>query len=152
MRARSLLAAGAFELADRRRSPAHCGTLTTRVLRNSRVYIPAHPPAFYGPSTLFRELSDCVAVKAMASPDYQGMSSDTTARVDTLLRAPMSSSTIEKLGDAACLDAVHALTLRVVDASRSADETARRITQKQLATALLRWVVLRDPAPVQPPE
>ena len=59
----------------------------------------------------------------------------------------MSHETVEALGDENCMEAVRALTLRVTNAIVAGDEAAQRITQKQLATAVLRWVILRDLLP-----
>ena len=56
----------------------------------------------------------------------------------------MSYATVRNLGDTACIDAVRALTLKVCASAESGDAVAARIAQKQLGTALLRWVLLRE--------
>jgi hypothetical protein len=40
---------------------------------------------------------------------------------------------------------VRALTMKACSALAKSDAVAQRISQQQLATALLRWVILRDP-------
>ena len=64
--------------------------------------------------------------------------------IDTLLLKPMSYDTVRTLGDAACIDAVRALTLRVCAASDQHDPAEARRAQKRLGTALLRWMLLRE--------
>ena len=51
---------------------------------------------------------------------------------------------MRELGDAACIDAVRALTLRVCATAEAGCEEEARQAQKRLANALLRWVLLRD--------
>ena len=50
--------------------------------------------------------------------------------IDTLLHAPMSYATVRGLGDAACVDAVRALTLKVCAAAGAGDPVVSRIAQK----------------------
>ena len=52
---------------------------------------------------------------------------------------------MRELGDARCVEAVRALTLRVCNTAT--DATAARLVQKQLAQALLRWSLLRRTPP-----
>ena len=134
-------------VADRRRSPAHCATLTARVLKNSGVYKPAHNSAYYGPSTLYHELSHVATSKAhnMGAEGWEGMPLDTAQHVESLLRGVMTADTVNRVGDTGCLKAVRALTMKACSALIKSDGVAQRITQQQLATALLRWVILRDP-------
>lgn len=130
---------------DKRRSPAHCATLSTRVLRNSGVYAPLHAPAWYGPSTLYRELCEQAARQGerMGASSWAGMSLETTVSVEALLRGVQEPATVRRVGDESCMDAVRALTMRVCHALVSNDATAQRLTQQQLATSLLRWSILR---------
>ena len=80
----------------------------------------------------------------MGACDYQGMSMQAAASVEKLLRGVMTPDTVSEVGDALCMEAVRALTMRACTALSQSDETAQRITQQQLATALLRWVILRE--------
>ena len=141
-------------VADKRRSPAHCATLTARVLKNSQVYKPAHASAYYGPSTLYHELSHVATWKAerMGAENWEGMRLATARHVESLLRGVMTPDTVNEVGDAGCLRAVRALTMKACNALVKSDDVARRITQQQLATALLRWVILRDPELQSPAE
>jgi hypothetical protein len=73
-----------------------------------------------------------------------------SANVETLLRAPMGSEAIDGIGDKGCMEAVRALTLKACHALTSSDTAAQRMTQQQLASALLRWVVFRQGERVSP--
>lgn len=132
---------------DRRRSPAHCATLTARVLKNAQVYAPSHTSAWYGPSTLYRELTHQATWQGerMGAGQWTGMATHTAAHVEQLLRGVMDTATVQSVGDARCMDAVHSLTMRACNALLRSDGVAQRTTQIQLATALLRWVLLRAP-------
>ena len=134
---------------DRRRSPAHCATLTSRVLKNAGVYAPKHASAWYGPTTLYQELCAHAAEKAgrMNADAFSGMSVDVAHNVELLLRGVMAPETISGVGDAGCLEAVRALTLKSCAALTQSDAAAARVTQQQLASALLRWVILRGVVP-----
>ncbi len=131
---------------DARRSPAHCATLTARVLKNSGVYKPMHTSAWYGPTTLYHELTQQAASKGayMGADNWSGMPLQTAQHVDALLRGVMEPATVRDQGDSGCLSAVHALTMRACNALLKSDAVAQRTTQQQLATALLRWTILRD--------
>ena len=139
-------------VADKRRSPAHCATLTARVLRNSSVYTPIHTSAWYGPSTLYHELSNVATWKAerMGAASWEGMPLTTATHVESLLRGVMAPDTVHSVGETGCLEAVRALTMRACNALVQSDDVSQRLTQQQLATALLRWVVLRDLEPARP--
>tara|TARA_X000001036_G_C20580570_1_gene766573 strand:+ start:61 stop:972 length:912 start_codon:yes stop_codon:yes gene_type:complete len=129
-----------------RRAPAHCATLTARVLRNALTNstAPSHVAAYYGPSTLYHELCAIAAHRTESMGLRADALDDETARgVETLLRAPMAEST-GALGDAGCAQAVHALTLRACTDLVGGDATAQKVSQRQLAQGLLRWVVLRE--------
>ena len=132
-----------------RRKPAHCATLLSRVLRNALPeHKPVHSAAWYGPSTLYAELQDKIADYGTNAQDEHGhtsVSEDVEAAIDTLLRKPMTHETVASVGDDGCMAAIRALTMRVTDAVASGDYATQRITQKQLATALLRWCILREP-------
>ena len=133
-------------LPDARRTAAHCATLTARILKNALgpQHAPAQPSASYGPATLYHELNAHAAHHTHAAGlAFRGMSAPTTARVEQLLRAPMTATVVQELGDAGCLDAVRALTLRACADLAEGDAIAQRLSQKQLATALLRWTLLR---------
>ena len=133
-----------------RRMPAHCATLLSRVLRNALPEsAPVHSAAWYGPATLFSELQHRAGLYGIATaaeqPASASMPEHVEAAIDTLLRKPMTYETVASLGDEGCMNAIRALTMRVTDAIVAGDATTQRITQKQLATALLRWGILREP-------
>lgn len=135
-------------LSDKRRTPAHCATLTARVLKNALVAdaSPTRPSAWYGPTTLYHELCGTANWRGarMGASDYTGMPAETASHVEQLLRGVMSSETIYEVGDEGCMEAVRALTMRVCNTLGQGDSMSQRLTQQQLATALLRWVILRD--------
>lgn len=126
----------------------HCAVITARVLKQAGIGgMLSRPSAWYSPSSLYGDL-----VAAMSRPigedERRQLTSVTPEEcertIETLLRAPMSYATVRALGDAACIDAVRALTLRVLSTANAGDATASRIAQKQLGSALLRWCLLRD--------
>lgn len=129
----------------------HCATITARVLKAAGIGgALGKPSAWYSPSSLYGDL-----LASMSTPigeddrrQLTSMTPETCERtIETLLRAPMSYATVRELGDAACIDAIRALTLRVLSTAHAGDDTASRIAQKQLGSALLRWCLLReDPA------
>jgi len=135
-------------VSERRRSPAHCANLTARVLKNGLrgSFETTHNSNFYGPSSLYIEL--CTRAKksavAMGADKEPKISDCVSSNIDVLLRAPMTAATVQKAGDAACLTAVRALTMRALGALANDDDNFQRLTQQQLATALLRWVLLRE--------
>lgn len=133
-------------VADSRRSPAHCATLAARVLRNSQVYRPVHSSAYYGPTTLFHELQHQASWQGdrIGAGEWDGMDDDTARSVEQLVRGVMSVETVQSIGDAKCIKAVEALTMRACNALLKGDAASQRTTQQQLASALLRWTILRD--------
>lgn len=126
----------------------HCATIAARVLKQAGMGAGLHHcSAWYSPSSLYNDLSASVGSQ-LADNERQTLSSVTPAKcaatIDTLLHAPMSYATVRDLGDTACIDAVRALTLKVCATAEQGDQVAARIAQKQLGTALLRWVLLRE--------
>lgn len=125
----------------------HCATLSARVLKEAGVGSGLrHCSAWYSPSSLYNDLTTSVGAP-LADEERKSLTSVTpstcAATINTLLHAPMSYATVRELGDTACIDAVRALTLKVCSTAEARDPVAARIAQKQLATALLRWVLLR---------
>lgn len=127
-------------LSTERRAPAHCATLAARVLGNA-IGATAHNCNYYGPSSLYRELSDRAA---QVAPGLPTAPPNCARAAEKLLRAPIVGSTVASMGDCACQEAVRALTLQAVRDLASADRAAQRTSQKRLADGLLRWVVLRE--------
>ena len=80
----------------------------------------------------------------MGASAYTGMPSETANHVEQLLRGVMSPETVNEVGDLGCMEAVRALTMRVCNTLGHGDPMSQRLTQQQLATALLRWVILRS--------
>tara|TARA_B100000575_G_scaffold56054_1_gene42132 strand:+ start:4005 stop:4943 length:939 start_codon:yes stop_codon:yes gene_type:complete len=133
-------------LPDRRRSPAHCATLAARVLRKAVPGSLKRCSAWYAPSTLFLEASEHTkgVAKQMGATATQMLPQHTVAAIDRLLRGQMTRDNVVDLGDDACLDATRSLTLRVCADLINGDLAAQRISQKQLASALLKWTLLRE--------
>ena len=103
------------------------------------------PTAWYSPTTLFTELAATCAWRSEKSgmAEYGGVPPETAVDVDRLLRGVMDTETIADIGDAQCLECVRALTMRACNALAHGDTVQQVLTQKQLASALLRWVILR---------
>jgi len=125
---------------------AHCATLSARVLKRALPEVsPGHSSAWYGPSTLFLDLSqgDAQANSARFLLETESMESvveeeTTTRALHVLLNE--NDDAVAALTTDACERAIRALTLRSVEFGL--DEVGRRLVQKQLATALLRFSVV----------
>ena len=130
----------------------HCATITTRVLKEAGAgYALPHSSAWYCPSSLYNALSGSLADRLDASEraSLETLEPEVCkSTIDTLLRGPLSYKVVRDLGDAKCVDAIRALTMRVCSAaSDPTNVEGSRVAQKELAGALLRWVLLRaDPA------
>ena len=130
----------------------HCATLTSRILKEASVDTTlTQSSAWYAPSSLFSALLQSMSTRQAVDSEVQSSLTTTDseacdAAVDTLLHAPLSYQTVRELGDARCIDAVRELTRRVVACSESGRVEDGRTEQKELATALLRWVLLRADA------
>lgn len=138
----------AWTLSDAVGAPAHCATLTARCLRNA---IPelnlTNSSAWYGPSTLFLELVRNTRMESYAAQfaEMETLTStveqeDATHAVNMLLRG--SNDSVIELTDTACQMGIEMLTKRCITASVAEDATVERLTQKQLARALLRYSII----------
>ena len=135
----------AWLLDDSVGSPAHCASLTARCLRRALPEMGlSHPSAWYGPSTLYLEL----ARESRMASYKQYLAEDATVKAtveletaaksaDTLLRG--SDDSVSALSHEECQYGIDLLTTKTVDAAIDGDVTAERLTQKNLARALLRW-------------
>lgn len=129
----------------------HCATIAARVLKQAGLGSALrHVSPYYSPSTLYIDLNASLG-QTLAPEDKSNLTTvapgECEQTIATLLRAPLSYATVRGLGDAKCIDAVRALTLRVCATGESGDPMASRIAQKQLASALLRWCLLREDGP-----
>jgi len=131
----------------------HCATITTRVLKEAGAgYALPHASAWYCPSSLYTALNTSLSTRL----DENERSNLNTVEpevcqqtIESLLRGQLSYKTVRDLGDARCVDAIRALTMRVVAAADRVEEdpNTARVAQKELASAVLRWVLLRaDPS------
>ena len=127
---------------DRTKSPAHCATLTARILRSAvgKSFL-RHTSAWYSPSSLYSELCESLGCKKIA-PDSTLMTPDIASLVNMLLR--FCDEDIKHVSDEEFLNAIRALTLKVAAAEAHGDTSMRTLTQKQLGTVLLRWSVMRS--------
>lgn len=135
----------AWVLEDKALCNAHCATLTTRCLRRAipELNIP-HSSAWYGPSTLFLELT-----KKERMVSYRDHLSNTHSRTSfekdeksglrstTLLLG--SDQDVCEMTPTECKDGIDLLCRRCVVASADGDSTMERLLQKNLARALLRY-------------
>jgi len=143
----------AWLLSDNAGAPGHCATLSARVLKSSgaNAALP-RPSAWYCPSTLYAALNADLPLR-LSGDDRARMRSvtgeDCATTIDMLLHSKLSYETVRGLGDAKCVEAVRALTLRACNTAQEA--TTSRLVQKQLAQVLLRWSLLRAEAPPSAP-
>ena len=135
-------------LPDRVGAPAHCATLAARVLRRALPSVClAHSDAWYGPASLFLDVSsETRRAKAHARLHAgaqlvraDGEEAEEVGAIAALLQG--DDDDVRALTDTACTMALHHLTMRSLEAGL--DDVARRIVQKQLACALLRVSVVR---------
>lgn len=125
---------------DGPRQPAHCATLTARMLRTGIVHILKHPSAWYGPSSLYNELRRKLENQQIV-PDTTD-AGDVASNVDCILRH--KDEDVGRMSTDEFMGAIRVLTLRASSAVATGDDAMQIITQKQLATALFRWSVLRS--------
>lgn len=124
---------------------AHCASLTARCLSRAlpELALP-HPSPWFGPSTLFLELTSRTRMAAYKDsidemdhlrslPEREEVEST----VSMLLRG--SDESVMKLDDEQCSAAVQWMSTRVIDAIVNADTAMQRLTQHQLGLALVRW-------------
>lgn len=132
---------------DQPKHMGHCATITARILKQGGAgYATPYASAWYCPGSLYTSLNaslrdtlDTSELESLKTVD----AATCGATIETMLRGPLSYATIRDLGDAKCIDAVRELTMRVV-AARDHDAATERAAQKDLAGALLRWVLLRE--------
>lgn len=128
-------------------SPAHCATLTARILKRALAEnAPSHSSAWYGPSTLFIEMESKRATEKTRQFIEDSTFStapcstyEETRALHTFLGG--ADEDVAALGDAQAARAIGVLTERALQPGL--DATARRIVQRQLATALLRDSIVR---------
>tara|TARA_B110000971_G_C19982368_1_gene487979 strand:+ start:271 stop:1137 length:867 start_codon:yes stop_codon:yes gene_type:complete len=127
---------------DKPKDFAHCATLTARCIRRAFPELGImHPSAWYGPSTLALELDQDTHVlqtrSFLSDRDHNksvGEEEELSSTMVTLLHGP--DEDVRQLPKHAISNAVFALSVRTVQPDL--DSVAKRIVQKQLATALLR--------------
>lgn len=124
-------------------SAAHCANLTARCLRNALPELGVqHNSNWYGPTTLAlelvseaRERETRSAIEASTPVRSVGEDEEVARAVSTLLHD--TDEKLKALPLQLVRHAITALSLRAV--GEDLDDVAKRITQKQLATALLRY-------------
>lgn len=128
-----------------RRTAAHCATLTARILKNALGDAsPVNENAnWYAPSTLYHAVASHAAAVSAAWP-VDALDDKVSQSIERLLRSPETPATVAEVGDEACAQSVRALTLRVCSELQGGDPVSNALVQRQLATALLRWTILRD--------
>lgn len=129
-------------LRDEPLDPAHCATLTARVLRRAVPELKLeHASAWYGPTTLALELaSDAATAASRESLGARGALDPTDAAQDVgeAMHALIHGTDEDVRGIAPerAARAVRVMAARALE--EGLDVVGRGITQKQLATALLR--------------
>jgi hypothetical protein len=127
-------------LPDGIHAPAHCATLCARILKRCmpQTSTLGHSSAWYGPSTLFEELTTPQRMAAQAeawSPTTERTTLDQTQALATLLRGRAVDCC--GLTDAQCSGATTALAQKLMAERRSGNDTSS--LQRELAVALFRW-------------
>jgi hypothetical protein len=119
--------------------PAHCAALTARCLKRAMGSSSPikHSSPWYGPSTLFIELTNQNNDDSQVSHGNAALES-TLAYTETLLHGRNES--IKELSKAEKNEALLHLTNRALYAARGGDAVGVKVAQKQLATALLRSI------------
>lgn len=142
-----------FMWSERPRTRAHCGVITARVLRHMKTtHRLPHSSAWYSPSSLYNDvLKSCKARRtgwldhATNAPRANGAGDNVDTVIDTLLYGHLPEHGGDGVpSDSFCAAAVKRLTDDVYAAVDGTDKTATRLSQVHLATALLKWVLLRD--------
>ena len=145
---------------DAIRSPGHCATLTARALAYSGTTELKHGSNFYGPSSLYAEMAKRVPAVAKAGSRVvvhppsraagEAQAAESTGScsgsgsgsgVCPLVDGPLDPEAVHAAGDVHCLKTLNSLS-RLVGRHPVGSE-ARRADEKRLATAVLRWAVLR---------
>ena len=136
-------------LPETAKTPAHCANLTARCLKAALPELKIqHSSNWFGPSTLFLELDSEPRRAAFheslcgAEPSVRALADDEgeTRATHELLNG--SDDDIRSLDENKCILALRRLTIRALEPGL--DEVARRIVQKQLATGLLRYSIVRS--------
>ena len=126
------------------KAPSHCASLAARVLSRILPEVSiSHAPAFYGPSTLFSELTKPRRAQATCSKlgDETVLSlvesEELNKNQEVLLFGDNTS--VGSLSHTECVGVVKRLAIKAAHTTAYGDSVAARIVQKQLAKALLRW-------------
>jgi hypothetical protein len=138
----------AFMVPDGPRRPAHCATLTARVLRNVVPNLIRHSSAWYSPSALYWELcgfltSNTFKEQRTLQFEDETNRTDTETCVETLLRG--SEEEVDNMDESDILHCIRAMTFKTALAMASTNTQCGGVTeQKHLAMALLRWSIRRS--------
>jgi len=125
-------------------SPGHCATVSARLLERALPSVKLQKPAaYYGPSSLFIELSRKKRMQTYADhlDRHVGVSNETGRHAQEIL-IRHSDEEVRRLSSTECAAAIELLTARACRTTASGDPTVARIAQKQLAKALLRWSLI----------
>ena len=134
-------------LSDAPQTSAHCATISTRIVRRAlpEAVTFSQPSAWYGPSTLYIDLSRKSRMKKYQNElqERDTVLSNVEAEeeehaIRTLVFEPQDDN-VRNMTTAQCRMAIQKLARRAIDASVAGDPTMERLTQNQLAKALIRW-------------
>jgi len=151
---RSLVSLYNFFSPDRRGAPAHCASLTARVLRKAleKIALP-HPSAWFSPTTLFLELSSRPRMLANKQKIDDGgvplvndaIEHDGEAEEAIEMFKNGSIADATKVSRTAARRAIALLSKQVVEAAVVGEPTEVRDLQISLANALLKEALLARP-------
>lgn len=125
-------------LSDSVKDPAHCATLVARILKGAFPEMGLDKPSsWYGPSTLFLELSRRALMKKceLFIPVVEGA----TNLVKTTTLESANDDDIKNMTAEQCQCEIQHLSRLVIQASESGNVDEERNFQRSLAKALLRW-------------
>ena len=130
-------------------TPGHCANVSSKCLKRAlkELEIP-HSSNWFGPSSLFLELTSetrRAAAQSYLADREAAVREDVEEKTESRAMAVLlqgSDDELEALSAGACVGALKQLTMRALQPGL--DDVALRIVQRQLATALLRYSVVKN--------
>lgn len=134
---------------DRERHKGHCATLTARVLRQAGIECGiVNPSPWYSPSSLYRTIHVDLQNRLTGSQidAFKSKSQEECEHsIETILRGPLSSRSLQELGHSKCVDAIRHLAYNVVKETQDgASNAARSHAERELGDAVFKFTLLRE--------
>ena len=119
------------------RDPAHCATLTARVIKKGIGNILKHASAWYGPSSLYIELCKHLKSTSTTSDFAYNSSVIDSSHLNATRILRQKDDDLLQMSTEDVVDAIRALTQKTIQSLD--DDELSVVTQKHLANALFRW-------------